>query len=346
MADRLLSLVRAQDAAIRTLRHALANGRVHHAYLFAGPDGVGKELAAMGLAQALVCSAKGASAGGLFAGVTSSEVSSEACGACSACERAVPRGDGRLPSHPDITVLERGLYAPQTIGRRTPETQDLSIDQVRTLVLAHAAYPPHEGQAKVFIVRRVEEMSVSAANALLKTLEEPAAKTHFILLTSQPDALLPTLRSRTQRVRFAPLPLDVVESILVAQGLTPENAANIACLSGGSVEAASRLADPTESEARTHFVQRAIDALAAPGIEPLLALAEEAKKDKGELPRRIEALAVELALRAATAARAGEKDAVRYANRGRLALLALEHLDFNNAPQMVVESMLSRMRSC
>src|SRR5512140_2009113 len=137
----LMDAVLAQDTALSTLRRALSSGRVHHAYLFDGPAGVGKELAAFGLAQALVCE-------------TRAEGAPRACGACSACTRAVPREETTRPVHPDVVVLERGLYEPGQIGRRTPETQDISIDQVRTLVLARASYGPHEGRAKVFIVRR------------------------------------------------------------------------------------------------------------------------------------------------------------------------------------------------
>ena len=159
----LLASVRGQATAVDTLRRGLAAARTHHAYLFEGPDGVGKELAAFGLAQALVCEQRAAG-------------SADACGACRACARAVPRPGERRPLHPDVVVLERGLYEPATIGRRTPETQDLSIDQIRTLVLARAAFPPHEGRAKVFILRRAEELSQAAANALLKTLEEPGPK--------------------------------------------------------------------------------------------------------------------------------------------------------------------------
>src|ERR1700722_14298198 len=178
----LLSTVRAQPTAVDTLRRALAGERVHHAYLFDGPEGVGKERTALGLAQALVCERR-------------SPGSADACGQCRACARAIPRpGEGR-PLHPDVVVLERGLYDPVTIGRRTPETQDLSIDQVRVLVLARAAFPPLEGRAKVFIVRRAEELSSAAANALLKTLEEPGPRTHFVLLSSVADSLLPTIRS-------------------------------------------------------------------------------------------------------------------------------------------------------
>ena len=338
----ILSGLRAQDGALRTLTRALESGRVHHAYLFAGPDGVGKELAAFGLAQALVCERRGVSQGGLFG---ESAPSFLACGECSSCLRAVPREEERRPVHPDIIVIERGLYAPQTIGRRTPETQDISIDQIRTLVLSRSAYAPHEGRAKVFVMRRVEELSVSAANALLKTLEEPGQKTHFILLTSQPDALLPTILSRAMRVRFAPLPDAVVEEILEGRGVEKERAREVARLAGGSVEAAELLADPEDSAARARFVERAFEAIAAPGLEPLLALAEDAKKEKDDLRARIGALASAFAARAGQSAREGKPDAEAQAARGRLALAALENLDFNNAAQMVVESMLSRMRA-
>lgn len=343
MAETLLSQVKAQDTARRTLERALEHGRVHHAYLFAGPDGVGKELAAFGLAQALVCEKRGVEEGGLFGG--GAPPSFLACGACSACLRTVPRDEERRPVHPDVVVIERGLYAPQTIGRRTPETQDISIDQIRTLVLSRAAYAPHEGRAKVFIVRRVEEMSVPAANALLKTLEEPGARTHFILLTSQPDALLPTILSRTMRVRFAPLPDDVVASILASRGIEAGLAREVSRLAGGSVEVGEHLADPEESEARDRFVTRALEAVAAPGLEPLLALAEDAKKEKDLLRARIAALATALATKASEAARRNAPEAEPLASRGRLALGALEHLDGNNAPQLVVEAMLSRMRA-
>src|SRR5579864_5978176 len=206
MTTSLLSTVRAQPTAVDTLRRALTANRVHHAYLFDGPDGVGKERTALGLAQALVCERR-------------SPGSPDACGACRACARAVPRaGEGR-PLHPDVVVLERGLYDPAAIGRRTPETQDLSIDQVRTLVLARAAFPPVEGRAKVFIVRRAEELSQPAANALLKTLEEPGPRTHFVLMSAVANALLATIRSRTQRVRFGLLPDDVVTELLTERGV-------------------------------------------------------------------------------------------------------------------------------
>jgi DNA polymerase III subunit delta' len=348
MASDLLSQVRAQETALRTIDWALESGRIHHAYLFVGPDGVGKELAAFGLAQALVCERRRTPESDLQSGLFGGEPAPNgfrACGACSACTRAVPRDDTRRPLHPDVVVIERGLYTPQSIGRRTPETQDISIDQIRILVLARSAFAPHEGRAKVFIVRRADELSVSAANALLKTLEEPGARTHFILLTSQPEALLPTILSRTQRVRFAPLPDEIVTELLAASGVEAARSTQIARLAGGSVEAGLMLADPDESDARDQFVDSAIAATTSASIEPVLALAESAKKEKDRLPAYIAALASTLAARAADAARNGNADAEVLATRGRFALNALEHLAGNGAAQLVVEGMLMRMRT-
>jgi hypothetical protein len=116
----------------------------------------------------------------------------------------------------------------------------------------------------------------------------------------------------------------------------------VARLSGGSVEAGELLADPEASEARDRFVERAFEAMTAPSLDPLLALAEDAKKEKDELRGRIAALASALAERAASSE---AREAAAMAARGRMALAALEHLDGNNAPQLVVEGMLSRMRA-
>lgn len=329
-----LSQVLAQETSVATLRRALGSDRVHHAYLFDGPEGVGRELAAFGLAQALVCENRGVSA-----------PKDDACGHCSACVRALPKPEARRPVHPDVMVLERGLYEPGAIGRRTQETQDISIDQVRTLVLARASFAPHEGRAKVFIIRRAEELSTSAANALLKTLEEPNDRTHFVLLTSQPDTLLQTIRSRTQRVRFAPLPDAVVTKLLVARGVDAFRAQEIARLSGGSVAVAGGLADAEESAAREKFVARAIAAIEAPTLGPALDLAEDAKKEKGELSTRLAALASALAARACTASGRADREADAMGARYQLALAALQQLDGNASAQLVVESMMVRMRA-
>jgi DNA polymerase-3 subunit delta' len=260
--------------------------------------------------------------------------------------RAVPREGEARPLHPDVVVLERGLYDPAAIGRRSPETQDISIDQVRTVVLARAAFPPHEGRAKVFIVRRAEELSVPAANALLKTLEEPGARTHFVLLSSVADALLPTIRSRTLRVRFGVLPDSVVASLLIERGVDAARASEIAALAGGSMATALTLNDPEATARREDFVGRALAALEAPEIGGALELAEEAKKgDKPALVGQIEALSAALATRARANAGDADRSADVAAARHALALAAVLELDANASVQLAVEAMLLKMRS-
>jgi len=329
----LLATVRGQPTAVETLRRALRTGRVHHAYLFDGRDGVGKERAAFGLAQALVCERR--EAGG-----------ADACGACSACGRAVPRAGERRPSHPDVVVIERGLYDPASIGRRTPETQEISIDQVRALVLARAAFPPYEGRAKVFLIRRAEQLSTSAANALLKTLEEPGARTHFVLLSSSAESLLATTRSRTQRIRFGALPERLVVELLVERGIAPADAARIAPLSAGSIGAALALCDPEQTQRRDEFLSRATAALAARDVGPALELAEEAKRgDKESLVACLEALSSALASEARETAAAPDRRADVAVARHALAMQAIRNIEeFNAATQLAVEAMLLKMR--
>jgi DNA polymerase-3 subunit delta' len=337
--------VRAQASASQTLRRALSSGRVHHAYLFDGPDGVGKELSAFGLAQALLCERRPEGRG-------------DACGACASCQRSVPRSTGvavntgavntgaALPVHPDVIVLERGLYETAAIGRRTPETQDISIDQVRTLVLTRAAFPPHEGRAKIFIVRRADELSPAAANALLKTLEEPGARTHFVLLSSAADTLLPTIRSRTLRVRFGALPDGVIVDLLCERGVAPETAKAVAPLARGSMSIALVLCDAEASADRTQFVSRAIAAIDARDTGAALDFAEETKKiPKESLRSYLDALGASLASQGRDAARAGGRSAETAAVRYALVLAAVQQIEANASVQLAVESMFLRMRA-
>ena len=319
-----------QDAALTTLTRALETNRVHHAYRFEGPDGTGKEMAAFALAQALVC------AGGDPLG----------CGRCDACRRAVTFSSERphAPLHPDLRIIERGFYPPEILGQRTEESKDISVHQIRAIVLANAAFPPHEGRARVFILRRAEEMSIGAANALLKTLEEPRQGTHFILLTSRPDRLLPTIRSRTLPVRFAPLPDAIVRGILTKHGVPDERQDLALELAAGSASAALALTDAEESAARDAFVGAALAAVRAPTLGPALSLAESADKDKELLRTHLRALAAVLAREARTAATEPTPVAARTAARYEAVQQAIAQLDRNAAPTLAVATMIAEMQ--
>ncbi len=183
------SAILGQPTAVETLTRALAAGKVHHAYRFEGPPGVGKELAAFALAQSLVCEAP----------------SPLACGECSACHRAVTLAEEepRVPLHPDVVLVGRGLYG-SLLGSGVSEATGISVEQIRKVVLGRAGYRPHEGRAIVFIVRDADELTQQAANAMLKTV-----------------------RSRTLALRFGPLPDEVVAELCQARGL-PASAALLA----------------------------------------------------------------------------------------------------------------------
>ena len=322
--------IRGQATAVATLETALRGGRVHHAYRFEGPDGTGKELAAFALAQALVCSA------GEVLG----------CGRCDACRRAVTFADERprSPLHPDVMIIERAFYPPEMFTPPRNETQQVSIEQIRTIVLAHAAYASHEGRARVFILRRAEELSVAAANALLKTLEEPRNGTHFILLTARSDRLLNTIRSRTLPVRFAPLPDEVVRSVLRARGV-PEERHDLAVeLAGGSASLALELVDEERTAARDAFVAEALAAVSARDLGAAVAFAETREKDKDQLKDDLRALAASLARQARQTVDTAPRVAGIAAKRYEAVARAVVNLDRNASAPLTMIAMIQDMR--
>ncbi|HEU4410894.1 MAG TPA: DNA polymerase III subunit delta' [Polyangiaceae bacterium] len=322
-----------QETALATLERALGAGRVHHAYRFEGPDGVGKETAAFALAQALVCAERPGGRG-------------PACGACSACRRAVTLSEGppAVPQHPDVILVERGLYPPALLGRSREEAQDISVDQVRKVVLARLSFPPHEGRARVFLVRRADELGVAAANALLKTLEEPPPGNHFVLLTARPRELIDTIRSRTFAVRFAPLGEGALRTILGRNGV-PEAAQELAVeLSGGGARAALESADAEAVAERQAFFDALREAVEAPDMARAIALAARCR-DKAALGERLRAFAASLARSARGALAADERRALSDARRFEVVSRALRDLERNASPALALEAMVLRLRS-
>ena len=330
-----LSTVLGQSGAVGTLERALAAGKVHHGYRFEGPNGVGKEMAAFALAQALVC-ATPPPEGRAY----------HACGHCSACTRAVTFSTDppQVPLHPDVVIVERGLYSPEALRRSRPELQEISVDQIRKCVLERASFPPHEGRARVIIIRRAHELSISAANALLKTLEEPPARTHFVLLTDRGSDLLDTVRSRTQLVRFAPLSPSLVKSILEKRGIEPDLADAAANLSAGSAAAALTHADPEAAAERRAFVEGTLAALGGSDLAPALALAETRARDKDLLRDRLSALAGHFAKEGRADATGHPDRALRAARSYENVARAIDELERNGSPALVLEAMVARLR--
>lgn len=315
-----------QAPAVRTLTRALESGRLHHAYRFEGPDGVGKERVAFAVAQSLMCRAGGALG----------------CGKCPDCRRATTLNEDEphVPLHPDVLLVQRGLYPASLLGTSSREITGIGVDQVRKIVLSRVGFPPHEGRAIVFIVRDAHELTPSAANALLKTLEEPPPHVHFMLLTSHPNRLLDTIRSRTLPVRFGPLSDDDVATILERHG-KPRDAAKLA---QGSASAAFDLSDDESSRERDAFVEDALAAVEAPSPAAACDFAAARSAERDVLRRQLFHLAQRIALEGRDLTLRGEPTAVVPARRYAAVLEALNELDLNAQPVMLLESMIGRMR--
>jgi DNA polymerase-3 subunit delta' len=249
-----------------------------------------------------------------------------------------------VPLHPDVVVIERGLYSPEALRRNRPELQEISVDQIRRLVLERASFPPHEGRARVFIVRRAHELSLSAANALLKTLEEPLDKTYFVLVTDRGNELLPTILSRTQVVRFGTLPESLVRSILEKQGTSPEAAQMAAELAGGSAGAALVLADAEATKERRAFIESALGALRTGDLGAAVALSDARARDKETLRDRLSALAAHFARVGRSVVSDDPARAARAARGHGVVAQAIDELERNGSPALVLEAMVTRLR--
>jgi len=230
-----------QPRAHRILQRALACERMPHAYLFAGPEGVGKEMLAHRLAQALLCASPVRRA--MPAEIAEALPGGEGLDACGECQECRLVGAG---THPDLFVIYRQLNRqhPDAAVRRQKALY-LGVEIIRHFVIDRAGTCPSRGRAKVFIVREAERLNESAQNSLLKTLEEPPDATFIILLTHAMDRMLPTTRSRCQQVVFQSLPTGFVEDRLRAlrPDVEPPALAYIARHGGGSLGAALRHVD-------------------------------------------------------------------------------------------------------
>jgi len=206
------------EEARDALRRMLAAERVPGALLFTGEDGIGKKLFALELAKALNCRTR--------KGV-------EACDQCSSCLR-IPQID--YPASSDKDANNRIIRTRHAdVGLVRPPTRFLLVSQMREIE-REANFRPYEGRARVFIIEDADRMNENAANALLKTLEEPSSTSFIILTTSQPAALLPTIRSRCQAIRFAPIPPAEIEKFLIEQkGIPRRDAGLLASTSRGSI---------------------------------------------------------------------------------------------------------------
>jgi DNA polymerase III subunit delta' len=266
---------------LELLARATARGTLPPSLIFGGLEGVGKRLAATALAQVLNCERPveyvitPADSGAPAPSGEHAAAGHDACGACAACKR-IARG-----VHADILVIEPG------------DSGSIKIDQVRDAI-DRTAYRPFEGKRRVVIVDEADALMPEAQNALLKTLEEPPPASVFVLITSRPDVLLPTVRSRCQRLRFGPLTAGEVADVLIrAHRVTAEDAQAAAAAADGSVGRALAASADDADEARDAAAEllRVVASSADPRrrLEGAKALAAGGA-DRDDLSRRLLAL--------------------------------------------------------
>jgi DNA polymerase III subunit delta' len=271
MLDTLIGNERAKE----TLRRMLRAGRVPGALLFAGEEGLGKRLFAVEMARAFVCREP--------RGV-------EGCGVCPPCVRA---GRFSLPAEDEKEEYKKVLWSEhRDVGRLAPYKNSILVDAVRDLE-RECNFRPAEGRARVFVVEEADKLGDASSNALLKTLEEPPPTTHLVLVTARPAALLPTIRSRCQTVRFAPLAAAELEKFLIeSRRRTGDEARLAARLAGGRPGRAADF-NLDEYRARREWGLNVVESLAAGGDRArLLRAAEEMSdaKKKDEFGPRLDAL--------------------------------------------------------
>ena len=198
---------------LQLIARAVSRNTLPPGLLFVGPDGVGKQLVAVALAQVQNC----------LAVTEPPSFAVDACGVCSACRRIARR------SFADFLFVEPG------------ENGSIAVDQIRHVV-GQVAYRPFEGRRRVVVIVDADRLLSAAQNALLKTLEEPPESLQFVLVTSRPDILLPTVRSRTQRLGFGQLTVSEVVDVVSRQGLDSRAARVVSAAAGGSAGRALALA--------------------------------------------------------------------------------------------------------
>jgi DNA polymerase-3 subunit delta' len=246
------------DRIKEILRRFVQEKRVPNAVLFAGPEGVGKKQFALEVAKSAVCH---------------EPRNGESCGKCQACARVdvftFPKPDDKdahklviFSEHPDV-------------GMAIAYKRNILVDAIRDLE-KEANFRPYEAAGRFFIIDNAEKMNPNAANALLKTLEEPHPTTYIFLITSRPDSLLPTIRSRCQMLRFAPVAIDEVEKLLLkTHKYSQADARLIAAYTQGSVAAAESIDLARFRSMRDVMVRVLRGSLVRPDTASLLRVSEE-----------------------------------------------------------------------
>ena len=245
------SRVIGQATPVDVLRRTLRSGKTAHAYLFEGIAGCGKGTTALAFVEAAFCGRD------------------DGCGTCPSCRKMATL------QHPDLHLVE-------------PDGAFIKIDQVRELQ-RELVLRPIEAPLKACIIRDADRLNPSAGNALLKTLEEPPGNALMILLATNLDSVLSTVRSRCQLLRFAPLPEELIEEQLIASGRDGAAARLAASLAGGSLGKALG-DDEADSVDRPALLER-LRTLSLGDTAPLFAAAEEMAANREQALKQLDVLA-------------------------------------------------------
>lgn len=257
------------------LKRFVTNQRVPNSLLFAGEEGIGKRLFALEFARSFVCQ---------------NPNNGEACDKCAACVRA---GKFTFPKADDRDEHKKVIFSEHSdIGTVIPYKRNILVDAIRHLE-TEANFRPFEAASRFFIINDADKMNAEASNALLKTLEEPPASSHIFLITSRPDALLPTIRSRVQTLRFAPIGTEAIKTHLLSTNqFSQTDAEMLAKLAHGKLGSALEL-DLEKFRARRELMFKVLQSLLQTGDRAvLLQTAEEINdaKNKDDYEKHLDTL--------------------------------------------------------
>jgi len=248
-----------QDKAIDILQRAFTSGKWAHAYIFAGPEGVGKYKTACEWAKLLLCEKP-----------TVENDFADSCGSCRACQLF------EAESHPDFNHIYKELREFTKDGKGKPPPVDLPIDVIREFLIEKVSTKPTLSQRKVFIVSEAERLNAHSQNALLKVLEEPPEYCSIILLCPRLEKLLPTTKSRSQIIRFGPIAEEQIIEKLQQMDIEEKQARYFGRLAQGSLGAACQWAELELAEANLYETKKElVSSLADYEIADALSLAQK-----------------------------------------------------------------------
>jgi len=248
-----------QDKAIDILQRAFATGKWAHAYIFAGPGGVGKFKTACEWAKLLLCQNP----------VIDNDFA-DSCGSCRACQLF------EAGSHPDFNHIYKELREFTKDGKDKAPPVDLPIDVIREFLIEKVPNKPTLSQRKVFIISEAERLNVHSQNSLLKVLEEPPEYCSIILLCTRLEKLLPTTKSRSQIIRFGLIDEERIIESLRQMDVKENQARYFARLAQGSLGAAYQWAKLELAEANLYETKRdMVNSLASYEIADALSLAQK-----------------------------------------------------------------------